>query len=249
VSRLAGRIALVTGASRGIGAAVAVRLAAEGAHPILVARTTGALEEIDDRIREAGGAATLLPLDLTQFDQIDQMAAAIHQRFGRLDILIGNAAILGSLGPMGHMEPAKFQQLMDLNVTANWRLIRALDPLLRLAPAAHALFATCAAGHEPTAYWSAYAMSKAALEMMVLTWAAELKKTRVTAALIDPGPVATALRRLAFPGEDPAGLTSPDRAAEMIVERIATHLPDDHDRPPFRRHSEERDRPGLDSDS
>jgi NAD(P)-dependent dehydrogenase (short-subunit alcohol dehydrogenase family) len=218
--RLAGRIALITGASRGIGAGVARRFAAEGAHVVLVARTVGGLEEVDDTIRTLGGTATLVPLDLTDFEKIDQMAAALYERFGRLDVLVANAATLGSLGPLGHLDPKLFQRVLDLNVTANWRLIRAVDPLLRQAPAGRALFTTCAAGHEPTAYWSGYAISKAALEMMAKVYAAELGNTRVTVELVDPGPVATALRKEAFPGEDRALISKPDDVAELFLNKV-----------------------------
>jgi NAD(P)-dependent dehydrogenase (short-subunit alcohol dehydrogenase family) len=218
--RLAGRIALVTGASRGIGAAVARRFAAEGAHVVLVARTVGALEEIDDQIQAAGGSATLVPLDLQEFDKIDQMGAALYERFGRLDILVGNAGHLGSLGPMSHQDPKVFKRVIETNVTANYRLIRSLEPLLKLAPAGRAVFTACAAGHEPTAYWSAYAVSKAALEMMVRTWGAELTKTNVKVALVDPGPVATQLRRTAFPGEDQSVMAQPDDVAGLFLDQV-----------------------------
>jgi len=218
--RLAGRIALITGASRGIGAAVARRFAAEGAHVVLAARTVGALEEVDDQIRAAGGSATLVPVDLTEFDKIDQMGAGLYERFGRLDILVGNAAHLGSLGPMSHQDPKVFKRVMDTNVIANYRLIRSMEPLLKLAPAGRALFTACAAGHEPIAYWSAYAVSKAALEMMARTWAAELTKTNVKVALVDPGPVATQLRRTAFPGEDQAAMKQPDDVAGLFLEQV-----------------------------
>lgn len=217
---LAGRIALVTGATRGIGAAVARRFAVEGAHVILVGRTVGGLEENDDAIKAAGGSATLVPLDLRDFDRIDQLAQVVHHRYGRLDILVGNAAMLGSIGPMGHMTPADFQAVIDVNVTANWRLIRAFGPLLRRAPEAHALFTTCAAGHEPTAYWSAYALSKAALEMMARTWAAELKKTKVKVTLVDPGPVRTGLRRKIFPGEHSAAVPAPEAVAGLFLQHV-----------------------------
>ena len=216
--RLAGRIALVTGASRGIGAAVARLFGAEGAHLVLVARTVGGLEAVDDAVRAAGGSATLVPLDLTQADKIDQMVVALYERFGRLDILVGNAGMLGELGPLAHLDIRTFQRLLDLHVTANWRLIRACDALLRRAPAGRALFTACAAGHEPTAYWSGYAVTKAALEMMVQVYAAELGKTQIKASLIDPGPVATALRREAFPGEDPAALPKPDEVAQLFLD-------------------------------
>ena len=217
--RLSGRIALVTGASRGIGAAVARRFAAEGAHVVLVARTVGALEEVDDQIQALGGSATLVPLDLQEFEKIDQMGAALYERFGRLDILVGNAGHLGSLGPMSHQDPKVFRRVMETNVTANYRLIRSLEPLLRLAPAGRAIFTACAAGHEPTAYWSAYAVSKAALEMMARTWAAELTKTNIKVSLIDPGPVATQLRRTAFPGEDQAVMNQPDDVAGLFLDQ------------------------------
>lgn len=213
------RVALITGATRGIGAAIARCFAAEGAHLVLVGRTVGALEEVDDQVRAAGGdSATLVPLDLCEHGRIDQLALALHQRFGRLDILVGNAATLGTIGPMGHMAADKYQAVMDLNLTANWRLVRAFDPLLRLAPAGRAIFTTCRIGHEPTAYWSAYAMSKAGLEMMARTWAEELGHTRVQVRLVDPGPVRTGLRRAAFPGEDPATLKGPDEVAGLFLE-------------------------------
>jgi len=217
---LAGRVALITGASRGIGAGVARRFAAEGAHVVLVARTVGGLEAVDDGIRAAGGTATLVPLDLTEFDKIDRMVAALWERFGRLDMLVGNAGILGELGPLGHLDVPLFQRLIDLHVTANWRLIRACDALLRNAPAGRAIFTACAAGHEPTAYWSGYAVTKAALEMMVRVYAAELGKTRVKAVLVDPGPVATALRKGAFPGEDRATLPTPDDVAGLFLDAV-----------------------------
>lgn len=216
--RLQGRVAFVTGASRGLGAAIAIELAREGAHPIITGRTVGGLEATDDAIRSLGGQATLLPLDLTEFDKIDHTAAAIFERFGKLDILVGNAASLGTLGPMGHISPAKWQKTLDLNLTANWRLIRAFDPLLRRSEAGRALFPTCAYGHDPVAYWNIYAVSKAALEMMVKVWEAELKLTKIKVALIDPGPMATRLRSEAFPGENPETQAKPEIAARMFVE-------------------------------
>src|SRR5689334_706283 len=175
--RLAGRLALITGASRGIGAAMAKRFAIEGAHVIALARTVGGLEELDDAIRALGASATLLPLDLRQFDQIDQMGAALYERFGRLDVLVGNAGVLGTLSPMGHFEPKVWAEVMDVNLTANWRLIRALDPLLRLSEAGRVVFTTCAAAREPTPYWGAYAASKAALETMATIYAGEMTTT------------------------------------------------------------------------
>jgi NAD(P)-dependent dehydrogenase (short-subunit alcohol dehydrogenase family) len=217
--RLAGRIALITGASRGIGAAVARRFAAEGAQLVLVARTVGGLEELDDRIRQDGGqGATLVPLDLREFDAIDRLGASLYERFGRLDVLVGNAGVLGTLSPVGHIEPPGWAEVMDINLTANWRLIRSLDPLLRRSEAGRAIFVSSGAAVTPHAYWGAYAVSKAALEMLVKTYAAELAKTNVRANLIDPGAVRTAMRAKAFPGEDPQSLRTPEAIAETFVE-------------------------------
>jgi NAD(P)-dependent dehydrogenase (short-subunit alcohol dehydrogenase family) len=218
VGRLQGRLALVTGASRGLGAALARRFTAEGAHVILTARTQGGLEEVDDEIRKAGGApATLLPLDLRELDKIDQVGAAIQQRFGRLDVLVGNAAVLGKLSPLGHLDPKSWDEVMTVNLTANWRLIRALDPLLRLSDAGRALFVTCTAARDLAAYWGAYAASKAALEAVIRIYARELGVTKATANLVDPGVMATALRLRAFPGEDRAKLPTPESRTEMFV--------------------------------
>jgi NAD(P)-dependent dehydrogenase (short-subunit alcohol dehydrogenase family) len=216
--RLEGRLALVTGASRGLGAALAKRFAAEGAHVILTARTQGGLEEVDDEIRNAGGVpATLLPLDLRERDKIDQVGAAIQQRFGRLDVLVGNAAVLGRLSPLGHLDPRSWEEVMAVNLTANWRLIRALDPLLRSSDAGRALFVTCAAARDLGAYWGAYAASKAALEALVRIYARELAITKATANLVDPGVMATALRLRAFPGEDHTRLAAPESRTEVFV--------------------------------
>jgi NAD(P)-dependent dehydrogenase (short-subunit alcohol dehydrogenase family) len=218
-SRLAGRIALVTGASRGIGAAVARRFAAEGAQLVLVARTVGGLEELDDRIQEDGGqGATLVPLDLREFDAIDRLGASLYERFGRLDVLVGNAGVLGTLSPVGHIEPPDWAEVLDVNLTANWRLIRSLDPLLRRSQAGRAIFVSSGAAAAAHAYWGAYAVSKAALEMLVKTYAAELAKTNVRANLIDPGALRTAMRAKAFPGEDPETLPAPEAIAETFVE-------------------------------
>jgi NAD(P)-dependent dehydrogenase (short-subunit alcohol dehydrogenase family) len=216
-ARLSGRLALITGASRGIGAAVARRFAAEGAHVILLARTTGGLEERDDEIRALGREATLVPLDLRDGAKIDQMGAALYQRFGRLDVLVGNAGVLGALSPMGHFDPATWAEVIEVNLTANWRLIRSLDPLLRLSPAGRAIFTTCAAAREATPYWGAYAASKAALETMVKIYAGETVKTNVRANLVDPGIVATALRSQGFPGEDRARLAAAEDVTEPFV--------------------------------
>ncbi len=215
--RLEGRVALITGASRGIGAAVAVMLAGEGAHLILVSRTIGGLEETDDAIRAVGGTATLVPMDLRNFDQIDQLGAAIAERFGHLDILIGNAATLGVLSPVGHIQPDVWAEVVDVNVTANWRLIRSFDPLLRAAKAGRALFVTSGVTQGVFPYWGAYAMSKAALETLARTYAGEISKTSVRVNLIDPGVVRTLMRQKAFPGEDPSKLATPEEVAPAFL--------------------------------
>ena len=218
MAALAGRVALVTGASRGIGAAVAKRFAAEGAHLVLVARTAGGLEDVDDAVQAAGSSATLVPLDLRDFAQIDRLGAALYERFKKLDILVGNAATLGVLAPLGHIDPPLWEEVMAVNVGANWRLIRSMDPLLRRSEAGRAIFVTAAQGSGVFPYWGAYAASKAALEAMVRTYAGETSKTKLRVNLIDPGVVRTALRAQAFPGENPAGLRPPDEVAPRFVE-------------------------------
>jgi NAD(P)-dependent dehydrogenase (short-subunit alcohol dehydrogenase family) len=215
--RLTGRIALITGASRGIGAAVAERFAREGAHLVLAARTVGGLEELDDRIRAAGGGATLVPVDLRDFAKVDELAARLFGRYGRLDILVGNAAEFGTFSPLGHIRPETWSEVLDLNLTANWRLIRAMDPLLRAAPAGRAIFVTCGVARGVFPYWGPYAVSKAALEMLVKIYAGEVSKTAVRANLIDPGIVRTRLRARAFPGENPSGQPSPESVAEAFL--------------------------------
>jgi NAD(P)-dependent dehydrogenase (short-subunit alcohol dehydrogenase family) len=216
--RLDGRIALITGASRGIGAAVAERFAAEGAHLVLTARTQGGLEDVDDRVRKISGrAATLVPLDLTDFDAIDRLGAALFERFKRLDVLVGNAGLMGTLSPIGHIDPKTWEQVMAVNVTANWRLIRSFDPLLRASPAGRAVFVTSTVAREARPYWGAYAVSKAALEMMAMIYAAEVAKTGVRVNVVNPGPTRTAMRAEAFPGEDPATVKPPLAVAETFV--------------------------------
>ncbi len=215
--RLDGRIALITGASRGIGAAVAKAFAAEGAETILVARTQGGLEEVDDAIRAMGGAATLFPADLTDFAMIDHMALAINERFGRLDILVANAGILGPLSPMHHIDPDQWDAVMTINLTANWRLVRAFDPLLRLSPAGRAIFMTSGASDGRHPYWGAYAVSKGALEVMARTWASEIEETNMAVNLFNPGGTATAMRAEAFPGEDADTLPSADEVAQALI--------------------------------
>jgi len=201
---LSGSVAVVTGASRGLGAAAAVALAGAGAHVVLVARTVGGLEEVDDQVRAVGGAATLVPFDLAEHDKIDALAASLFQRFGRTDIIVGNAGMLGALTPVAHLDPKIWGKLLALNLTANARLIRAFDPLLRLAPAGRAIFVTASVARKPEAYWGPYAATKAALESLVRGWSCELERTTVKANLLDPGEVATGLRAQAYPGE-PAG--------------------------------------------
>lgn len=217
---LAGRIALITGASRGIGAAVAKRFAAEGARLILVARTSGGLEDIDDAAQAAGAEpCVLVPMDLREGALIDQLGAAIYERFGRLDVLVGNAAILGGLCPVGHYSPDVWNDVIETNLTANWRLIRSLDALLRASDAGRAMFVTSGVtGAESLPYWGAYAASKAALESLVRTYAAEMRRTNVRINLIDPGIAATRMRAEAFPGEDPSSLRQPDDITDLFVE-------------------------------
>jgi NAD(P)-dependent dehydrogenase (short-subunit alcohol dehydrogenase family) len=215
--RLADKVALITGASRGIGAAVAERFAREGAHLVLAARTVGGLEEVDDKVRAAGGSATLVPVDLRDFVKIDELAGALFDRWGRLDILVGNAAEFGVFSPLGHIDPATWSEVMDLNLTANWRLIRAMDPLLRAGPAGRAMFVTSGVAHGIQPYWGPYAISKAGLEMLVKIYAGEITKTRVRANLIDPGVVRTRLRARAFPGEDPARLAPPESVTDAFL--------------------------------
>ncbi len=220
---LEGRIALITGASRGIGAAVAEAYAKEGAQVILTARTVGGLEETDDKVRAASGKpATLIPLDLERHDQIDALGAAIHEKCGRLDVLVGNAAMLGNLTPLSHAEPKMWQRVQDVNLTANWRLLRSLDPLLKASEAGRAIFVTSGAAKAAFAYWGAYAVSKAGLEMLVRTYAAENAKTSVCANLIDPGVVATAMRAQAFPGEDASGHSLPEQVTDLFVKIALT---------------------------
>ncbi len=218
VGRLAGRVALITGASRGLGAAAALAYAAEGAHCVLVARTVGGLEEVDDRIKAIGGSATLVPLDVTDGPGIDRLGQALFDRFGRLDVLLGNAAILGTLSPIGHFEPKVFEQVMAVNVTANWRLIRSMDPLLRRSDAGRAIFVTSGASRRIIPYWGAYATSKAALDMMVGIYAAEVAHTQVKVNLFNPGPMRTFMRREAFPGEDEAQQIPPEAHAESLIQ-------------------------------
>ncbi|MEA2990240.1 MAG: hypothetical protein QOG83_2951, partial [Alphaproteobacteria bacterium] len=215
---LANRIALVTGASRGIGYATALALAGAGAHVVAVARTVGGLEELDDAIRAGGGSATLVPLDLKDHDGIARLGAALTERYRRLDILIGNAGILGPLSPLGHVEPQEWDDVIAVNVTANWHLIRSMDMLLRLSEAGRVVFLTSGVGASPRAYWGPYAISKAALDALARTYAAETVSTNVRVNLLSPGPTRTRMRAAAMPGEDPVSLKTADLVAEKFVE-------------------------------
>lgn len=215
--RLEGRIALITGASRGIGRAVAKRFAEEGAVVVAVGRTQGALEELDDEIRAIGGHCVLVPEDLRDFDKIDHMGAALYERFGRLDILVGNAAVLGVLGPLTHMKPKDWDDVLATNLTVNWRLLRSMNPLLRQSDAGRAIFVTSSVGHQPRAYWGAYAVSKAGLEMMAKIYAEETRKTPIRVNIYDPGRTRTRMRAQAFPGENPETVPAPESHADAFV--------------------------------
>jgi len=221
VKSLSGRIALVTGASRGIGRAAAIALGAAGAHVICIARTVGGLEETDDAIVKAGGTATLVPLNLKDFAAIDRLGASIFERWGRLDAFLGNAGVLGVLTPLAQLDPKIFTELTDINITANWRLIRSLDPLLRQSDAGRVLFVTSGAATKHTHYWGGYAMSKAALESLALTYAAECEGTKVKVNLLNPGAIRTAMRAKAMPGEEPSSLQRPKEVAPLIVELLS----------------------------
>ncbi len=214
---LSNRIAVVTGASRGIGRAAALALAEAGAHIVALARTQGALEQLDDEIRARGGSATLVPVNLKDLDAIDRLGAAIHERWGKLDILLGNAGILGELAPITHVDQPVWDEVMAVNVTANYRLIRSLDPLLRASDAGRAIFVSSGAAHKCRAYWGVYSVSKAGLEALVRTYAAETVTTPIKAMLLNPGPLRTSMRRAAMPGEDPLTLKTPEDLAPHIV--------------------------------
>lgn len=217
-SEFSGKIALVTGASRGIGRASAVALAREGAHVILIARTVGGLEETDDEIRRAGGTATLIPADLADFTAIDRLAPALAERFSRLDILVLNAGVLGELAPVPDIAPKVWRQVFDVNVEANWRLLRALDPLLRASARPRVLVMTSRVGGEiAKPFWGAYAASKAALEMLARTYAEEMRAGPLRVAIIDPGAMRTRMRASAMPGEKPETLPDPAAIAPVIL--------------------------------
>lgn len=216
---LAGRVALITGASRGIGRSLAKHFAEQGAHLILTARTQGALEELDDELRAAGHEApTLVPCDLTDFDTIDKIGGAIYERFQKLDVLVGNAGTLGTLAPITHIEPREWQQVLNINLTANWRLIRSMDPLLKASDAGRAIFVTSSVGHQARSFWGTYAVSKAGLEMTAGIYAEECAKTKVRVNLINPGGTRTDMRTQAMPGEDPETVKAPDVINHLFLE-------------------------------
>jgi NAD(P)-dependent dehydrogenase (short-subunit alcohol dehydrogenase family) len=213
------KIALVTGASRGLGRATALALAKQGFHIIATARTQGGLEELDDEIKAAGSAATLVPMDITDHAGIDRLGAAIFERWKKLDVLVGNAGVLGKLTPVAHLDPKVWDEALAVNVTANYRLLRSMDPLLRMSEAGRAVFVTSGAAHSTPAYWGAYSTTKAALEALVKTYAAEQANTsKVRANLFSPGPTRTAMRAKAMPGEDQMTLPTPDEVAARLVE-------------------------------
>jgi NAD(P)-dependent dehydrogenase (short-subunit alcohol dehydrogenase family) len=215
---LASRIALVTGASRGIGRAITLALAHAGAHVVAVARTVGGLEELDDAIKADGGTATLVPLDMKDFDGIDRLATAVRERYGRLDILIGNAGILGSLSPLDHVQPQDWDNVVAINITANWRMIRAFTDLLKASDAGRVVFITSGVASQARAYWGPYAMSKAALDVLARTFAAETASTNVRINVLGPGPIRTRMLATAMPGLDMETVAPPEKVAARIVD-------------------------------
>ncbi len=215
---LAGRIALVTGASRGIGQAMALALARAGAHVVAVARTVGGLEELDDVVRAAGSSATLVPLDMRDYDGLYRLATSLNDRYTRLDVLVGNAGVVGVPSPLGHVEPKTWDEVMAVNVTANWHLIRAMDQLLKRSDAGRAVFITSGVATLARAYWAPYSVSKAALDVLARTYAAETSSTPVRVNLFNPGPTRTRMRALVMPGEDPMTLPTPEEVADKILD-------------------------------
>lgn len=221
---LSNRVALVTGASRGIGYFLAKGLAAAGAHVIAVARTVGGLEELDDKIKALGGEATLVPLDLTDYPGVDRLGGAIHERWGKLDIMVANAGILGVIAPIGHVEAKVFESVMATNVTSVWRLIRTVDPLLRASDAGRAILMSSGVAHSARAFWAPYAASKAAVEVMARSWAEETKNMALRVNSVNPGATRTGMRAQAMPGEDPNTLPHPSEVAERILPLASPQL-------------------------
>ena len=219
-SSLGGKIVLVTGASRGIGYEAALEAARRGAHVIALARTVGGLEELDDAIQAVGGSATLVPLDMRDFDALDRLGASIFERWKKLDGLVGNAGTLGPLSPIGHIDPKDFERTFAVNVTANYRLIRSVDPLLRQSEAGRAVFLTSGAARNGRAYWGLYAATKAALETLVRAYAAELAVGPARANIFNPGRLRTAMHKEAFPGVDPNDFQPPAVAAPKLIDMI-----------------------------
>lgn len=220
---LDGKLALVTGASRGIGAATAEALAKAGAHVILVARTAKALEEVEERIHTAGGSATIAPLDLTEAESVGKLAAAVAERWAALEVLVLNAAMLGSLTPVEHIDPKEYARILTLNVVANQALIAAFNPLLRRSEKAEVVGITSSVGEKPRAFWGAYGSSKAALEILLGAYSDETEHSgRIRVHVIDPGATRTRMRALAFPGEEPEDVKPPEVVAQFILERLAS---------------------------
>jgi len=217
---LEGRIAVVTGASRGIGYQAALGYAKAGAHVVALARTVGGLEELDDEISSAGATATLVPVDITDYEALDRLGASLYERYGKLDILLGNAAVLGQPSPIGHMEPHHFERLMAVNVTANWRLVRSLDPLLQASDAGRALFLTSGAPVDCKPFVGPYSASKAALEALIKTYAHENRNTKVCANLLDPHRIRTRMRAQYKPGEDPTTLQTPEELVPTLIDLV-----------------------------
>lgn len=222
--RFDGKVALVTGASRGIGRALAKALALQGAQVVALARTKGALEELDDELRAHGTQISLLRLDLRDGAQIDALGPTLYERWQRLDIFVGNAGILGPLSPLGHISEADWTQTLNINVTSNWRLLRTLDPILRLSPAGRVLFLTSGAAQNCRAYWGPYSVSKAALEALAKTYAHEVQSTAVRVNLLNPGPMRTAMRRKAFPGEDENTLPPPEAIIPLALSLLTEEM-------------------------
>jgi NAD(P)-dependent dehydrogenase (short-subunit alcohol dehydrogenase family) len=217
---LSGQVALITGASRGLGAATAVALAEQGAHVVLIARTVGGLEETDDKVRAVGGESTLMPLDLIETEKLVSLGPVLFQRFGRLDIWVANAADVGQLSAVPHADPKTWDRVLAVNLTANQRLAATLDPLLRNAPAGRTVFVTDSTALAARAYWSAYGATKAAIEQMAAAWAIEAAVSPLKVSVFDPGPMNTRIRSRAFPGEKPGTQPGPEVAAQRLVELI-----------------------------